>query len=90
MIKGIEHMYALDQSKLRESKTFSSLCNLQNLFSYKGLVKISASWFSVLMWYIDISPLLVVSQQVMSDVYVLSAAVFNRINRQAGCTLIVT
>jgi hypothetical protein len=28
MIKGIKHMYAIDQSKLRESKTFSSLCNL--------------------------------------------------------------
>jgi hypothetical protein len=24
MTKGIEHMYAIDQSKLRESKTFSS------------------------------------------------------------------
>jgi hypothetical protein len=43
MIKGIEHMYAMDQSKLRESKTLSSLRNLQNLFSSKGLVKISAS-----------------------------------------------
>jgi hypothetical protein len=42
------------------------------------------------MVYIDISPLLVVSQQVMSDVYVLSAAVFNMIVRQADCTLIVT
>jgi hypothetical protein len=50
MIKGIEHMYAIDQSKLRESKTFSSLRNLQNLFSSKGSVKISASWFSVLIW----------------------------------------
>jgi hypothetical protein len=50
MIKGIEHMYAIDQSKLRESKTFSSLHNLQNLFSSKGLAKISASSFSVLMW----------------------------------------
>jgi hypothetical protein len=50
MIKGMNHMYAIDQSKLRESKTFSSLCNLQNLFLSKGLVKISASWFSVLMW----------------------------------------
>jgi hypothetical protein len=48
MIKGIEHMYAIDQSKLRESKTFSSLRNLQNVFSSNGLVKISASWFSVL------------------------------------------
>jgi hypothetical protein len=57
MIKGIEHMYAIDHSKLRESKTFSSLRNLQNLFSSKGLVKISASWFSVLIWYISISPL---------------------------------
>jgi hypothetical protein len=56
MIKGIEHMYAIDQSKLRESKTFSSLRNLQNIFSSKGLVKISASWFSVLMWYTSISP----------------------------------
>jgi hypothetical protein len=50
MIKGMKHMYAIDQSKLRESKTFSSLRNLQNLFSSKGLVKISASWFSVLIW----------------------------------------
>jgi hypothetical protein len=50
MIKGIEHMYAIDQSKLRESNTFSSLHNLQNLFSSKGLVKISASWFSMLIW----------------------------------------
>jgi hypothetical protein len=39
---------------------------------------------------IDISLLLVVSQEVMSDVYVLSAAVFNRIIYQADCTLIVT
>jgi hypothetical protein len=50
MIKGIDYMYALDQSKLRESKTFSLLRNLQNLFSSKGLVKIWASWFLVLMW----------------------------------------
>jgi hypothetical protein len=42
------------------------------------------------MVYIDISPLLVVSQEVMPDVYVLSAAVFNRIICQADCTLIVT
>jgi hypothetical protein len=39
---------------------------------------------------IDITLLLVVSQEVMSDVYVLSATVFNRIIRQADCTLIVT
>jgi hypothetical protein len=39
---------------------------------------------------IDISFLLVVPQEVMSDVYVLSATVFNRIIRQADCTLIVT
>jgi hypothetical protein len=35
-------MYAIDQSKFHESKTFSSLRSLQNLFSSKGLVKISA------------------------------------------------
>jgi hypothetical protein len=56
MIKGIEHMYAIDQSKLHESKTFSSLRNLQKVFSSNGLVKISASWFSVLIWYTSISP----------------------------------
>jgi hypothetical protein len=39
---------------------------------------------------INISPLLVVSQKVMPDVYVLSAAVFNGIIRQADCTLIIT
>jgi hypothetical protein len=42
------------------------------------------------MEHLDISLLLVVSQKVMSDVYVLSAAVFNRIIRNADCTLIVT
>jgi hypothetical protein len=41
------------------------------------------------MVYFDISLLLVVSQKVMPDVYVLSAAVFNRIIRHADCTLIV-
>jgi hypothetical protein len=41
-------MYAIDQSKLRESKTFTSLRNLQKVFSSNGLVKISASWFLVL------------------------------------------
>ena len=39
---------------------------------------------------IDISFLLVVPQEVMPDVYVLSAAVFNRIIRHADCNLIVT
>jgi hypothetical protein len=39
---------------------------------------------------IDISPLLVVSQKVIPDVYALSAAVFNRVIRQADCTLIIT
>jgi hypothetical protein len=57
MIKSINHMYAIHQSKFSESKTFSSLRNPQNLFSSKGLVKISASWFSVLMWQTSISPL---------------------------------
>jgi hypothetical protein len=56
MIKGIKHMYAIDQSKLRESKTFSSLHNLQKVFSSNGLVKILASWFSVLIWYTLIYP----------------------------------
>jgi hypothetical protein len=42
------------------------------------------------MVHFDIPLLLVVSQEVMSDVYVLSAAVFNRIIRHADCTLIVT
>jgi hypothetical protein len=42
------------------------------------------------MVHFDIPLLLVVSQEVMQDVYVLSAAVFNRIIHHAGCTLIVT
>jgi hypothetical protein len=42
------------------------------------------------MIHFDISLLLVVPQKVMSDVYVLSAAVFNRIIRHVDCTLIVT
>jgi hypothetical protein len=46
--QSIIHMYATHQSKFRESKTFSSLRSLQKVFSSKGLVKISASWFSVL------------------------------------------
>ena len=43
-----KHMYATIQSKFRESRTFSSLRSLQKVFSSKGLVKISASWFSEL------------------------------------------
>jgi hypothetical protein len=39
---------------------------------------------------IDISPLLVVSQKVIMDVYVLSVAMFNRIIHQADCTFIIT
>jgi hypothetical protein len=39
---------------------------------------------------LDISLLLVIPQEVMPDVYVLSATVFNRIIRQADCTIIVT
>jgi hypothetical protein len=42
------------------------------------------------MEHLDISLLLVVSQKVMSDVYVLCAAMFNRFIRHADCTLIVT
>jgi hypothetical protein len=38
----------------------------------------------------DISPLLVISQEVIPDVYVLCAAVFNRIIRYADNTLIIT
>jgi hypothetical protein len=42
------------------------------------------------MEHFDISLLLVVSHKVMLDVYVLSAAVFNRIIHHTDCTLIVT
>jgi hypothetical protein len=42
------------------------------------------------MVHLNISLLLVVSQKVMPDAYVLSVAVFNRIIRHADCTLIVT
>jgi hypothetical protein len=56
MSKNIKNIYAIDQSKFRESKTFSSLRSLQNIFSSKGLVKISASWWSVLIWQTLMSP----------------------------------
>jgi hypothetical protein len=42
------------------------------------------------MVHFDTSLLLVVPQEVMPDVYVLRVAMFNRIIRQADCTLIVT
>jgi hypothetical protein len=38
----------------------------------------------------DISPLLVISQEVILDVYVLCAAVFDRIVCHVDCILIVT
>jgi hypothetical protein len=38
----------------------------------------------------DISPLLVISQEVIPNVYVFCAVVFNRIVCHADCTLIVT
>jgi hypothetical protein len=78
-------MYAIDQSKFQKSKTFSSLRSSQNLLSSKGLVKISDNIANI-----DISPLLVVSQKVMLDVYVLSMTVFNGIICQVDCTLIIT
>ena len=48
---------AIVQTTLRESSIFSSLCKAQNLDSSRGLVKILASCFSVLTWWILISPL---------------------------------
>jgi hypothetical protein len=38
----------------------------------------------------DIPILLVISQKVIQDVYVLTAVVFNGIIRHANCTLIIT
>jgi hypothetical protein len=75
MIKGISKTCkcATSQSTFRESNKLSSLLNLQNRFLSKDLVKISTNWEWVLTWK------LVVSQEVVPDVYVLSAAVFNRI-----------
>jgi hypothetical protein len=39
---------------------------------------------------IDFSPLLMVSQKVMSNVYVLSTIVFIEFIHQVDCTLIIT
>ena len=66
-------------SAMFQSKMFSSFLSLLKVFSSRGLVKISV-----------IPLLLVISQKVIPDVYVLSVAVFNRIIRHADCTLIVT
>jgi hypothetical protein len=53
----IRHWCARNQITLRESSIFSSLRKAQNLDLSRGLVKISASCFSVLTWWILISPL---------------------------------
>jgi hypothetical protein len=45
------------QTRLQESKMFSSFLEAQNLDSSRGLVKISASCLSVLTWCKAISPL---------------------------------
>jgi hypothetical protein len=78
------------QSKFRESSIFSSFLSLLKVFSSSGLVKISANWLWVLNKQFRYPLLLVISQKVISYVYVLSAAVFNGIIRRADCTLIIT
>jgi hypothetical protein len=79
------------QSKFQESSIFSSFLSFLKVFSSRGLVKISANWFvGVNISNFDIPLLLVISQKVILDVYVLSAAVFNGIIRHADCTLIIT
>jgi hypothetical protein len=40
--------------------------------------------------YLDIPPLLVIPQNMIPNVYVISADVFNGIIRHADCTLIIT
>jgi hypothetical protein len=80
-------MCAMFHSMFRESSIFSSFLSLLKVFSSSGLVKISANYN---ISNFDIPLLLVISQKVISDVYVLSAAVFNGIIRHAGCTLIIT
>jgi hypothetical protein len=51
-----KYMYAINQSRFRESRIFSSLRSLHKVFLSRGLVKISTSWFSVLTWNTLISP----------------------------------
>jgi hypothetical protein len=75
------------QSKFRELRIFSSLLSLLKVFSSNGSVKISTNCSLVL---ISISPLLVIPQKVIPNIYVLSAVVFNGIICHADCTLIVT
>jgi hypothetical protein len=60
---------------------FSSFLSLVKVFSSNGLVKISANCSLVLISNLDIPPLLVIPQKVITNVYVLSAAVFNGIIR---------
>ena len=52
-----QNVCARNQATLRESMIFSSLLKAQNLDSSRGLVKISANCFSVLTWWMTISPL---------------------------------
>ena len=76
---------------LQESSIFSSLRKAQNLDSSRGLVKISAScFFGAHMVNFDISFGFVVSQEMMSDVYVLGSRVVYGIVCKLNGTLIVT
>jgi hypothetical protein len=83
-------MCARFQSKFRESKMFSSFLILLKVFSSRGLIKIPANWLGADIGNFDIPLLLVISQKVVPDVYVLSATVFNGIIRHVDCTLIIT
>ena len=85
-LSGQTSMCAMFQTKLRESRIFSSLRKAQNLVSSRGLVKISASCFSVLTWRV----VFVVSQEVMTDVYVFSSRVTNGVICKFDGTLVVT
>jgi hypothetical protein len=53
-------------------------------------VKISADWSLVPTCEITISPLMVVSQEVVSDVYVFSSRMLTRVISNLDGTLIVT
>jgi hypothetical protein len=55
-----------------------------------NLVKISANWSLVPTCEITISPLMAVSQKVVSDAYVFGSKMLTRVVRNLDGTLIVT
>jgi hypothetical protein len=84
------HIMEVHQHIFEKSSMFNSFLSLQNLFSSSGLVKISASWSSVPTLPMQMYPfLLMISYEMMVDIYLLYSWMLNRVVGELHGTLIV-